>query len=795
MFETTWDLAINPAWRPFFRSDFFGYVALAGAGLLLILLTLWAYLGSSQTTPRRLTLLICLRLLALILAVLTTLRPSLSLTEEPKLPSTLIVAIDDSESMGVRDAAIGSRWEEVIKTIERSEPLLKELQDEQQFTIQMYRFSRDFDPKTALFDPTNPGESKGKRTEFRPMMQKLYDTHQADRNLRGLIILSDGIDNADRKLDLADETKRWRNLGCPIYTFAIGQTGTRSELKDLALTAINPVPSPVSVKSDVEIEGRINAVGFEGATVNVQLLFDDQLISTQKVKLDKPKDNRLTITTKAPEKPGEVKVTLRIVDGPAGETTLANNSIETYLTVNKGGIRILVVDRLREELAYLRNVLATDKRIDYVEVIRQTDEPLTPAEAEKFDLAREGYDVIILGDVSAARLKSIRPDFLQQLQKLVLEKGIGLMMLGGVDTFGGSPGVSGSGDWNGTEVAQILPVTFKPTNQVAELTRMEPTNEGYFHFLMRLDADATKSKALWKRLTSPKTQLDGFTPLGEAKPGAIVFAKAYRKGDEKGVPILVGQDVGKGRTLAFGADTTGRKWRRLGMETPANPREGLEVHARFWKQVLLWLAHQDEVEGNVYVRPELRRMSLDSKQTFRLGIRDKRGEEVLGGNLLYQVLSPGEEADRSKGRTPKRDASGQYRPDFQPPTPGEYRVVAWADAKDKEGGEIKGMASASFLVYPEISEEMLQIAANHDFLRGLENAINGTALDTVRRVDQLPQFLEQLKANPLKPSFIKPRLYPNWKRGGNPYFLPSLLVAFVMILATEWGLRRIWGMA
>ena len=65
---------------------------------------------------------------------------------------------------------------------------------------------------------------------------------------------------------------------------------------------------------------------------------------------------------------------------------------------------------------------------------------------------------------------------------------------------------------------------------------------------------------------------------------------------------------GKGRVLAFAGDTTYR-WRTLGLP---EKQTGVEAHARFWKQTMLWLARQEEGEGFVWVKPDLRRLPAGS---------------------------------------------------------------------------------------------------------------------------------------------------------------------------------------
>ena len=54
--------------------------------------------------------------------------------------------------------------------------------------------------------------------------------------------------------------------------------------------------------------------------------------------------------------------------------------------------------------------------------------------------------------------------------------------------------------------------------------------------------------------------LDGMAKMGKERPGAEVFAWAEGNGIK--LPVLVATQVGAGRTMAFGGDTTWRAWRR-----------------------------------------------------------------------------------------------------------------------------------------------------------------------------------------------------------------------------------------
>ncbi|QVL30873.1 hypothetical protein KIH39_18735 [Telmatocola sphagniphila] len=789
------DFSSNPAWRPLTEGDRFGYVFLGLAAGTLIGLTIWTYLGNSKASGRRILLLIALRLLALLIAILTTLRPSISVTDKPKQPSTLLVAIDSSESMTLKDESNNlSRWEFMKKFLEKSAPLLESLKNEQQVSVQLFRFDKDFDPAKDVWDPAT-AKPDGKRTDFGTMMSKLYDKYQGEARLRGLLILSDGADNGVAKPAIS-EAQKYRSIGCPIYSFAVGQESTSSESKDIALTSIAADPSPVSIKADLRIKVIADALGFEGARTKIKLFIDDKLVKTDDVQLPKKLGNEIEILTKAPDKPGEYRVKVELEPLP-GETTVLNNTIESYFSVTKEGVRVLLIYRLHEDFAYLRTALAGDKRFDFVEVLRQTDDPLPESEQRKFDLTEQAYDVIILGNVSPKRLLAINPKLMTQIEKLVRDKGVGLMMLGGQDSFAGSPDTPADDRWNitGRPIADILPVSFGEVQQFdEERIQIIPTPTGLNNFMLKLDSDPKKNKEIWNRLNDPagkpNTRLQGYTPIGIPKTGHIPLAVARRENGQE-APLMVGMEVGKGRTLAFGVNTLGRSWRKLGL--PDKP-EGYDLTLRFWKQVVLWLAHQDEVEGVVYARPEFRRLAQSAKQTIRFGVRDKRGEDIPTADIKFQILQGQETPDKNKAKPPERDAKGQFVSAFEVTQPGEYRVVAWGQGKDAEGHEVTGDAMARYIVFPDISDELIKPAARYDILLAIENTANGTVQDAVRRVDRLPSFLEEMLKNPVQALNAKPKLYPDWHRNANSWFLPTLLILFVSLLGFEWGLRRLWGM-
>jgi uncharacterized membrane protein len=758
--QRTWEYIADPVW-PWSLPDF-GLPALIGVALVLAGLTIWTYRGVAEAGPRRVAVLVLVRLLALLLTLLILLRPSAAFQEELKVPSSLILVLDYSESMTIQDEYKSqSRWDALLATMDHCEPLLKKLRDESNVTIHAFRFAGD----VGAFDPK--AKPDGKRTDFGSMLNSLHSRFSGERNLRGLLVLSDGADNGTRFQALAEAAK-WRSLSCPIHTFALGQTTTTSRQNDVAFHSITPEPSPVPVKGKLTVKAVVAAPGFETARVKFRLLMDDREVAVEDRVLSRSEGNEIKLTADAPASPGEIKVTLR-ADPLPGEVTVANNEISTYVTVVKEGISVLLVDKPRYyEPQGIVDALSKDPRFRIYTLWLANDRP-SPDHARLFQFDRQHYDVIILGDVTAQRLSGGQAGVLEQINELVRSKGTGVLMMGGFETFG-------NGDWRGTPLADLSPVELNAIGQLDEELRVEPTDEGFRHYVLRLADKADENKALWKKLPP----LEGITRLGAPKPGAIILALSDQ--GQRAGPILVAKDYGKGRTLAFAGDTTFH-WQKYGQ--PDND-DGIALHARFWKQLAVWLAHQEDVEGNVWVKPDARRLAAGTKLGFAVGLRGKGGVDLDDARFDVTVLGPDQKTTPVQTVREQGVERGNF---FYTDAAGEYRLVVRGRGKDADGSEVTGEATARFLVYQDDAEMMRQ-AADHDFLTRLAATTGGEFY----RAEDLFQFLKDLQAQPLPQLRPRSEHWPDWDTNHLSPFLVGIFVAFVALICLEWLLRRVWGL-
>src|SRR5262249_47931459 len=201
---------------------------------------------------------------------------------------------------------------------------------------------------------------------------------------------------------------------------------------------------------------------------------------------------------------------------------------------------------------------------------------------------------------------------------------------------------------------------------------------------------------------------------------------------DKMEPVLVSVTQG-GRVVIFGGDTTYRAWRRK--------TESLPAYERFWKQLMLYAAQQENIDSSVWVKLEKRRVSSGTNQRvpITVGVRGKNGQNVPNPQFKVKVIGPNKE----ESEVPITKEGGQYQGYFwKTDLSGEYRVEAYASGKDAEGNDLPSTPGvARFLGYAE-DLEVLRTAADHESLEKL-------ALDSGGRFQladerRLQQFLAEL---------------------------------------------------
>ena len=748
-------LYFEPIWSSWWLA------ALVAVSLLVILLT--TYRQSIAHLPvRTQRVLLAMRLLAWLVLVFLMFRPTLEWIKKDKQPALFVVVTDSSRSMTVHDGPAGAtRREALLATLREQAGELDALGKE--VKIQHYELAEDLRPVTE-----HSAEAKGDQSAYGKSLENLLKLNPGQRIAR-VLLMGDGAQRAVAPFD-ADPRAAARLLAdaqVAVDTVLYGATGFTETSVDLGVDELEVSPT-VFVKNTVVAGAKVRALGATGRPITARLLIEDP----SQNKPGQPAAMKLAcppvvVTTNQPvatipiefhfpaEQAGEFKLTLELVPLD-NEPLLLNNTVSTFLSVLKGGVNVAYFDTVRPEQKFIRLINESpDIQVDYKPIRAGDLLDKNRIEADLFTPGR--YDVYIIGDVPA---KVFGPAMLNRLQKAV-DQGAGLLMIGGFENFG-------AGGYAETPLADLLPVLMVPAEQrsgreidpaqhVLEPVRMLPTTTGLQDFVMRLDAPE-KNLDRWKSLS----MLQGANRFAGLKPVARVLAQT-----EQGLPLLAAQDVGRGRSMAFAADTT-YQWVLNGHR---------EDHQRFWQQMILWRAHK-ELQGDdaVWVRLASRRIRRGQPVEMTVGARDGEKKPIEDATFLVEVTAPDGQVTKLPVQKVATDFLSRY---VDTSKPGEYRVNVTAT---RNGQTIGSGAFSRFLVY-EQDLELNNPAADRSLLEEISKLTAGVVITP----EQLGDHLRQLRKNGLLTELEQVTTVPLWDHW-------LVLLIYVTLLTVEWIWRKTSGL-
>jgi uncharacterized membrane protein len=482
------------------------------------------------------------------------------------------------------------------------------------------------------------------------------------------------------------------------------------------------------------------------------------------------------------------------------EATLANNQRWVAIDRGRGPLRILYVGGAPgPEHKFLGRALAEDTQVELVSLIRiarrepkfdfrsragEATNPLfrgfdrTTDESERYDqpvfvrLGIEdeselrdgfpksaeqlfGYHALVLDNAEAELFTT---DQMALVGRFVSERGGGLLMLGGPDSFE-------KGAFAKTLLADVLPVYLRsPTSSNAPSAsgyRWQLTREGWLEPWMRL------------RATEPEEQqrLEAMPPfralnhVAGVKPGATTLAVAVDSaGHEK--PALVAHAYGRGRAAAL---MVADLWRwRLKLE-PTN--DDLE---KTWRQLTRWLAA--DVPGRVSINHEIDEDEQTHAVRIAVRARDAEFQPLDNAQIDITVTSP-DGSTRTLDAEPSRREAGVYQASYVPRAPGPYRAVT--TVTDGSGEALAPVETG--WTFDPAANEFRSLSPDRAALSALAERTGGEAVE----LSDLDAFAASLAARPA-PETVQ-TLFPLWHTGW-------VFAAAIACFAGEWGLRRWKGL-
>jgi len=738
-------------------------VGLVTALLALVLLALAP--DRSRLSSRGRLVLVLLRLAIFLALAFCLLRPSIIATSRTRQQATLLLLADASESMTVADGPSGqSRWEHLRETLAAAAPAARRAVADEALTIRTWVFDREARELPAeQEEPPQLGSwQRLPSAEETAIGSAIEDAARAlaGQRLAGVVLLSDGGQHAYPPRDLPPQAAA-RRLGdgaVPLWSITFGRSWGAAQSRDAAMVSLS-VSETVFLGNKVEVAGRVRLDGLTDREATVRLSVEQPDGSLAEVA-------RRTIraTAEAAEEPvrlewtpdslGERKLVLA-VDPIEGETVASNNELSTFVEVVDGGLRVFYLEGSpRVEQRFLRRTLASspDIQLDF-RWIDSNRRDFWPVDLGQ-ELARD-YKVFLIGDLDATAL---RPRDLTALRARV-EAGAGIGLLGGFHAFE-------AGGWGSSPLGRLLPYEKDALarQRFGEPIRADLHEPGPLQLLpdrrfggvsiLRQAETAAESLALWQSLPP----LDGANRLGRLLPMAKPLAVTA-----DGRPLLVAREYGLGRVLTFAADSTWR-WAMQGAG---------EVHRRFWRQLVLWLARRDDADGEtLWLKLARRRITVGSPLAFDTGITRPDGTLVEGLDLSAVAIAPTGESRPVRLLRQGESCTGTITGCAEP---GDWRLLV-------RSGPDQNEIAARFTVFRQ-DLELANPRANALLMRQIAGVTEGG----VRLPEELPDIFTELADEPAEFTTAEQwsaSLWDSW----------PLLAVLVGCLCLEWYLRKRWGL-
>ncbi|HEX9199555.1 MAG TPA: glutamine amidotransferase [Acidobacteriaceae bacterium] len=704
------------------------------------------------------------------LLLLALWEPAITVAELKSQQNIIAVLVDDSHSMAIADAgADGKTAREVAAVKTLQEGVLAGLQ--KKFQTRVYRLDGGLTRLSAQEKDSGDGASQlaplataagpgAGATRINAGLRQLA-AETSDLPVGAVVLLSDGAENgngpAGGGIEL-DTINALHNRRLPVHTIGFGKERAAHDLEmDDAVVAAKAMADS-RMTATVSFHQR----GYAGQKATLDVKDGDKLLASKEVTLGADgAGSSETVFFNAGD--AGVKNIGFSLEPLAGEENTLNNAVTRLVDVSAEKRRILYVEgEPRWEYKFIRRAEAEDKGLQVVSMLRTTENKIyrqgiaDPSElADGFPVKAEDlfkYQAIIIGSVEAGYFSPVQQELLREF---VDKRGGGLLFLGGRFSLS-------DGGWASSGVADLFP-TFLPNAKGTfhrEAATVQLTAAGTENPITRLLDDRVANVARWRKLP----YLNDYQDPGTAKPGATVLAQMTAG---KTMPLLVTQNFGRGKTAVLATSGTWRWQMSAALDDPA--------HDLFWQQMLRWLA--EDSPGQVVATMPQQTLMDDGHVKVTAVVRDGQFTPAPDAHVSAHVIGP-QGLSAVVDLTPVPNTPGTFAMDWTAEKPGSY-VAEVTAASGGKGGQELGKDVLSFRREDGVAENF-HTEQNRELLEKLSEQTGGRYWQQ-SDLERLPSEISYSEAG------ISVR---NTKE---LWDLPAVFLVLLGLMATDWLLRRKWG--
>jgi uncharacterized membrane protein len=671
--------------------------------------------------------------------------PALSVATLRPQQNVVAVLIDDSGSMAMQEGN-ATRLDQAREVLQSG--VLDRLRE--RFQVRLYRFGAAAERIEDLLGVAGAQPS----TRIGEALQAaLADT--ATLPLGAMIVLTDGADNTggiDR-----ETIQQLRQRRVPVHPVGFGREviSPDAEIVDAV------IPVRTLAESRLSAQVTIRQHGLTGGKSQLTVRDAGRVVASVPV-VFRQQDAPVTQTVNLTAGAAGVKTLQFTLEPLAGEVNAKNNSVARVLQVEAAKPRILYFEgEPRWEFKFIRRALGEDSSLQLTTILRTTQnkfyrqgianatelEDGFPARAEElFE-----YAALIIGASEASY-------FTREQQTLIREfanrRGGGVLFLGGRSTLG-------NGGYAQSELAEMLPVRVedRKTTFHRDQAGFELTPQGLDSLICRLVDDPAANAERWRKMPL----LADFQEVGEAKPGAVTLLLLNAPGRRKS-PLLTIQAYGRGRTAVF---ATGGSWRwQMSQDV------GDQTHELFWRQLARWLV--SETPGLVSASMPKTVLSDETRVPLRVEVRNKEYQPMPDARVEARIVGP-EGLAETVELTPSPHEEGVYAATWPAWKPGAYVAEVIARRNEEEVGR----DTVQFRREEGVAEHF-RLAQNRELLEKLAEQTGGRYW-TPAAAKKLPEQISYSEAG------ITAR------EARDLWDMPAVFLLLAGLRATEWLLRRRWG--